>query len=226
MAVDTSTVGSHTLRVTATSNDGPAGTASVTYVVAAPPSARISSPAGVARYVKGQVVDASYGRVEGAGGPGISSCTGTVAAGDPIDTSSVGQHAFTVTARSKDGQSATSTVSYTVLLPDNRFTVPQVKTCREGTVSLAVKVPGRGTIDVLETAWNDNMARVAVLLQPASSSTRASTPTRPEPGRCGCGSYPPRVAAGVHDQSYCVTLRLCVSYTPRGGVYRSVGSTA
>ena len=102
-AVDTSTVGSHTLRVTATSNDGPTGAASVTYVVAAPPSARISSPAGVARYVKGQVVDASYGRVEGAGGPGISSCTGTVAAGDPIDTSSVGQHAFTVTARLKDG---------------------------------------------------------------------------------------------------------------------------
>jgi hypothetical protein len=74
---------------------------------------------------------------------------------------------FTVTARSKDGQSVTSTVSYTVLLPDNRFTVPQVKTCRDGTVKLAVKVPGPGTIDVLETAWNDNLARVAVLLQPA-----------------------------------------------------------
>lgn len=47
------------------------------------------------------------------------------------------------------------------------FTVSDIRTHRNGMVSFAVKVPGSGAIDVLETAWKDNSARIAALLQPA-----------------------------------------------------------
>ena len=76
-------------------------------------------------------------------------------------------HSFAVTARSKDGLASTSKVSYTVLLPTNHFTVFHIKTHRDGTITFEVKVPGAGRIDVMETAWDDNLARAAVLLQPA-----------------------------------------------------------
>ncbi len=130
--LDTSTAGDHTYTVTATSQDGQTATASISYTVAAAPTARISSPANGATYTRGQVVDAAYGCREGTAGPGLASCVGTVAPGRPIDTASVGAHSFTVTALSIDGQRATVTVRYTVGLPDNRFSIPRARTTPEG----------------------------------------------------------------------------------------------
>jgi hypothetical protein len=164
--LDTSTAGDHTYTVTATRQDGETGTTSISYTVA-PPSARIGSPANGATYTRGQVVDAAYGCREGAAGPGLASCVGTVAAGQPIDTASVGAHSFSATALSIDGQRATVTVRYTVGLPDNRFSITRARTTPKGRVSFKLMLPGRGITDVLETAWLDNFARTAALLQPA-----------------------------------------------------------
>jgi hypothetical protein len=56
-----------------------------------------------------------------------------------------------------------------VLLPVNQFTVSRVETHANGTITFAVKMPGPGAVDVLETAWDDNLlARVAVRLRPAA----------------------------------------------------------
>jgi hypothetical protein len=96
---------------------GDYATATVALTVAKPPSASISAPADGALYALGQAVGASFVCAEAPGGPGIASCTGTVGNAEPIDTSTVGSHRFTVTATSSDGLDSQKTVTYTVAAP-------------------------------------------------------------------------------------------------------------
>ena len=213
---------------TAYCNGGPQAqtTRQVTVPPPGAPSVQITSPTDGAHYARGQTVLTGYRCSEGDAGPGISSCTGPVADGQPIDTTAVGRHTFTVTATSKDGQTSTGTVTYTVVAPDNHFAVSHIKTHRNGTITCQVKVPGPGTIDVLETAWNDNLAHAAIQLQSAprrfvfarqhKTVQRATTlHLRVTPNKRGTRL--------VHHHSYRVTLRLWVSYTPTGGRPRSKG---
>ena len=120
-AVETSTPGEHHFTVIATSKDGLSTAQTVSYTVAAPPTASITTPAEGAVYSEGQTVDASYTCTEGTGGPGLKpgseGCSGTVAKGAAVETSTPGEHHFTVTATSKDGLSTAQTVSYTVSAP-------------------------------------------------------------------------------------------------------------
>ena len=51
----------------------------------------------------------------------------------------------------------------------------------DGSIRLAVTLPGPGSVDVLETAWNDNLASIAELPQPAArrfAFARANTTAR------------------------------------------------
>ena len=93
-------------------------------------------------------------------------------------------------------------------------------------VSFKVVFPGPGTADVLETAWRDNLARTAVLLQPA-------------PRRFVFARKHLQVAAGgamrvtvvpnqrgrrlIARHRYTVVLRLWVSFTPANGTQRNIG---
>lgn len=113
-AIDTSTAGTYSMTVTATSQDGLTSSQTVNYTVAAAPTASITTPPDGANYSLGQVVNADYSCAEGAFGPGLAYCDGTVENGTPVDTSSVGTHSFTVIAASKDGQYNVKTVNYTV----------------------------------------------------------------------------------------------------------------
>jgi hypothetical protein len=224
--LDTSRLGTFSYNVSATSKDGETGTASITYTVAAAPSASISSPASGAAYVLGQAVMVNYSCQDGASGPGIRSCAGTLPDGSSLDTSTPGQHSFTVTATSQDGQSTADTVSYRVTLPSNHLVKrPRPKPHSDGTFVVTVKVPGPGRVDVLVTAWNDNVAHIS-LLQPAAgrfvfarahatSSTAKTVKIVVRPNAKG--------RRLVSHHRYQVTLRLWVTYKPAGGKSRSIG---
>lgn len=92
----------------------------LTYTVAAPPKAVIDTPLAGGTYTLGAVVKTEFSCKEGAGGPGIEACVdsgGTPAGSGTLDTSTVGTHTYTVTAKSKDGLAATTTIEYTVSAP-------------------------------------------------------------------------------------------------------------
>jgi uncharacterized protein YjbI with pentapeptide repeats len=111
-------------------------------------------------------------------------------------------------------------------LPTNHFTRSRIKVGRNGTLTFAVTVPGPGTVDVLATASNDNLARAAIRLRPATrrfvyarSHLRARRATtlhlRVRPNARGRWL--------VRHHTFRVTLRLWISYTPRGGRARTFG---
>ncbi len=118
--LDTSSFGTHAYSVTATSSDGLASTQSLTYTVAAPPTATIASPASGGTYVLNQVVATSFVCGEGLDGPGVSQCLDSNNQASPghLDTSSTGTHTYSVEAESGDGLSTQTPITYTVVAPN------------------------------------------------------------------------------------------------------------
>ena len=249
MAIDTTTSGLHTFTVDAADLAGNTTAATATYTVAGLPRAALGSPFDGAQYTQGQTVTASYLCAEGVDGPGISSCTGTLPNGSQIDTSTVGVHKFTVTATSTDGLQSTSTATYTVVAPpggspggggsggsggsgaapDNHFSVSHIRVKRDGNTSFQVKVPGPGSIDVLETAWHNNLAATAVAPQ---STRRQFVYARAHHAAATAGTVRITLKPNARDRrllrrhsrhKYKVTLRLSVTYTPSSGTSRTRG---
>ena len=110
--------------------------------------------------------------------------------------------------------------------PSNKFTVSHIRTFANGTIHFWVKVPGPGTIDVLETASKDNLATTRVRLQAGrgrfvfahahrTARDAGTLPVTVTPNRHG--------ALLVHHHFHRVTLRLSVRYTPTAGKSRSIG---
>ena len=121
--LDTTSVGRHTYSVTATATDGQSAQAHINYTVASAPTAQIQGPASGGTYAYGQSVPTRFRCSPGTYDPGLSSCddsTGTDTAHGGtghLDTSSAGQHTYTVTATSQDGQTGTTQITYTVQSP-------------------------------------------------------------------------------------------------------------
>ncbi len=80
-----------------------------------PPTLQISAPTEGASFSRGASPKAAFSCQDG--GSGVIACTGTVASGQPLDTTTVGSHAFTVTATDRAGNANSHTVHYTVTAP-------------------------------------------------------------------------------------------------------------
>jgi len=83
------------------------------------PTATIVTPATGATYRVGQSVPTTFSCAEGAGGPGIASCSDGVSATGrgALSTSRTGGFTYSVTATSKDGQSTSVSIHYRVAAP-------------------------------------------------------------------------------------------------------------
>ena len=127
--IGTSTLGSHTFTVDAVDLAGNTASQSVTYEVVAAadttdPTIWIAQPLDGDRYLVDDVAFAGYLCDDGLGS-GVDTCVGTVPFGDPIDTSTVGTHTFTVDALDLAGNTASQTVTYEVAAVGD-VTPPQV----------------------------------------------------------------------------------------------------
>jgi FG-GAP repeat len=110
--------------------------------------------------------------------------------------------------------------------PSNRFTVLHVHARQDGTITFAVTVPGPGTVDVLATAWKDNLAIIATLPQPA---LRRFTFARAQATARHAGTVVVSVTPNARGRrlvlhhTYRVTLRLWITYTPPGAPPHTIG---
>ena len=108
--------GTFTFWVVGTDESGNETTVTHTYTVRSAPKVDLYTPADGEVFVLGQEVQADYfceGWLDG--GPDIVTCDGTVAAGDLVDTSTLGDYSFTVTGVDADGNETTVTHAYSVV---------------------------------------------------------------------------------------------------------------
>jgi hypothetical protein len=150
--LDTTDPGPHTYTVSVASADGMTGSTAIPYTVAAAPSISISAPIANHTYNIGQAVRVKYTCTDGVGGPGIKSCSGTVRNGRLLNTDSPGDFKFTVTARSRDGQTTKKTVSYSTVAPAGH---PALKLSVHGVVLTNATVSVPPPTDALEKLLNE-----------------------------------------------------------------------
>jgi hypothetical protein len=114
-AINTSTPGTKTFKVTATDTAGNHVTRTIHYFVdGSHPTIKIKTPKDGATYRKGKKVKASYSCNDIDGRLDVKSCKGTVANGKRISTKKTGKHAFTVIAIDRVGNRTVKTVHYKV----------------------------------------------------------------------------------------------------------------
>jgi hypothetical protein len=158
-AIDTASVGTKTFTVIARDLAGNTASLTSTYTVVdqAPPTITISTPTEGAVYTLGDYVRPVFSCADQPGGSGVESCSDGLA-DRPLDTSSVGAHTFTVTARDQAGNAQTSSRSYTVVWPFAGFfsplaNPPAVNTIDPGdSVPLRFSLGGNRSIDILASA--------------------------------------------------------------------------
>jgi hypothetical protein len=129
--------------------------------------------------------------------------------GSRIKTGRPGKRSFTVVAKSKDGQSVTRTIHYTVL-PDSRFTITKLMLhASDGSVTFNLNLPGPGAVDVLETAPKSTEGRFVFARLHLTTHSGGTISAVVNPNLRG--------SRLVRHHRGTVSIRLSVTYTPTGG---------
>jgi hypothetical protein len=186
-----------------------------------PPTVTVANITNNAKYTFGETVRPTYSCAQAADPTALSDCSAvddmgnSIASGSALKTKLPGDHTLTVTASSADGLSTSDTFNYTVL-PDNRFTVSAVQAKRGGVLSLQLGLPGAGAVRVVElgpknvtfgqyTATVGQKRTLNVTVKPTPAGTKLLIPTATKT------ASPTRVK-----------VKLTVTYTPKGGVKKTV----
>ncbi|MGN6188893.1 MAG: hypothetical protein ACTHOE_08340 [Conexibacter sp.] len=158
----------------------------LTYVVEQP-TVSIATPADGAVYAQGAAVAASYACVPGAPAFPITSCDAPVAAGNAIDTSSLGLHTFSVSAVDTIGLTAGATVQYRV----TDQTAPAFRRLR----IVPSRIAPRGFATVRFRL--SEAARVSVSIRPARRRHARSSRAKPRTISAHAGTNSFRLTARI-----------------------------
>jgi hypothetical protein len=184
-----------------------------------PPTVTVANIKNNAKYTFGETVKPTYSCAQAADPTALSDCSAeddlgnSIASGGALKTKIPGDHTLTVTASSSDGLSTSDTFNYTVL-PDNRFTVSTVQAKSGGVLSFQLGLPGAGAVKVVElgpknvtfgkyTATIGQKRTLNVSVKPTPAGTKLLTPAATK--------TPTRIK-----------VKLTVTYTPKGGVKKTV----
>jgi WD40 repeat protein len=115
----------------------PRETVGISVFAPAPPNAQITSPSPQRTFARHASVPTRFSCADSAFGPGLASCTDSSGSHQPrghLSTSTVGAHTYSVTARSRDGQTTVARLRYFVVNPPSvQITAPRSgKTYRRG----------------------------------------------------------------------------------------------
>jgi hypothetical protein len=177
------------------------------------PTVSVTHVRNNAKYAYGEVVRPRYACAQPADPAALSDCSAAddlgnnVASGGALDTRSPGPHSLTVSATSVDGLVTTDTVNYTVL-PDNHFTISKVNPKPGGALAFQLALLGGGRIKVLELAGTTTFGSYTGRV---SGKRKLTVTVKPTPH-----------GTALLTASNTVKVTLEVTYTPKGGVKRTV----
>jgi len=184
---------------------------SATLTVLADPTVTVTTPTEGAKYTYGQKVTVTFTCDQAAYTLGIVGCAAQDDLGDDIvsggllNTSVPGAHQLTVQAFSVTGAETDDTIDYTVL-PDNAFTLKGVKTSG-GKVTFKLVLPGAGKVKVKALAGSKTFALKTLNVKGKKTVSVTLKPTKAGAKLLGSGV---------------LKLKLKVTYTPKGGVAKTV----
>jgi hypothetical protein len=146
------------------------------YLFALPPAISLASPADGSTYSQNSVIPASFSCTAPAGAT-ITACTAPAQDGAPIDTSTLGQHTFTVTASDSDGIAANQTATYTVI-PPQTATAPGAGAPAVTTPPQTATAPGAGAPAVTTPTNTKRRLSITAIRQSAQVWRLGSTHLR------------------------------------------------
>ncbi|MGO9959691.1 MAG: hypothetical protein ACLP50_27565 [Solirubrobacteraceae bacterium] len=185
-----------------------------TLTVLAAPTVSVTLPTNNAKYKYGQVVRANYSCTQPGDAPGLQDCSAQddlgndINSGQPLDTKVPGSHSLSVAATSVDGLVTTDTINYTVL-PDNTFTITKITPKTGGALGFELALPGAGKVAVRELAAGKVTVGELTLTVAAKRELKVTVVPTPAGTALLSGGTPVKVV-------------LQVSYTPKGGVKRTL----